>query len=186
MPKVVTNMLDAKAELDGRLRTIINEFVDAFAVRMTSALQPAKPAKDATTVTSMVRKTIEKDVPFLRKKLAEYIPDARTKETLVAAVMEKVVDRYEDWYEEVNKDEGARGGGGGGGGRKGKGREDEVWGPGAFGEWCAGVFDVGRLGFLEEDEGLSRRGSSRCPRKTSMSRRVLRLTLATRARNTSA
>jgi hypothetical protein len=154
VPKVVTNMLDAKAELDGRLRKIINEFVDSFAKRMTKPLQTT--VKDAQSATSQVRQTIEKDVPFLRKKLEEYIADPRTKETLVAAVMDKVVEHYEDWYEEYNN--GAKTGSGG---RKGKGREDEVWGPGAFVEWAGGVFDIGRLGFIEDEDngGHSRRGS---------------------------
>jgi hypothetical protein len=154
VPKIVTNMLDAKAELDGRLRTVINEFVDSFAKRMTKALQAT--VKDAQAATSEVRKTIEKDVPFLRKKLEEYIADPRTKETLVAAVMDKVIEYYEDWYEEYNK-----GAATGKAGRKGKGREDEVWGPGAFGEWAGNLFDVGRMGFLEDEgaDGGSRRGS---------------------------
>ena len=111
---------------------------------------------DANTATIELRKSIDNDVPFLRRKLEEYIADPRTKETLVAAVMDNVVDAYEEWYED-----GKLGMGKGGGGRKGKGREDEVWGPDAFGEWAAGVFDVGRLGFLDngEDDGESRRGS---------------------------
>lgn len=159
VPKVVTNMLDAKAELDGRLRTVINEFVDSFASRMAKSLQAPKKGVpltlgEAHKSASETRKTVEKDVPFLRKKLSEYIEDPRTRETLVAAVMDKVVERYEDWYEEGNLGRGTAGG------RKGKGREDEIWSPGAFGEWAQGVFDVGRLGFLEhEDEGMSRRAS---------------------------
>ncbi|KIW02820.1 uncharacterized protein PV09_05878 [Verruconis gallopava] len=155
IPKVVTNMLDAKAELDGRLRTVINDFVDSFAERMTKPLQSR--VKDARAATLEVRKSLEKDVPFLRKKLEEYITDRRTKETLVAAVMDKVVEIYEDWYDEWNKGSV----GAGNAGRKGKGREDEVWGPGAFGEWATGVFDVGRLSFLDDEDadGESRRNS---------------------------
>lgn len=152
MPTVVTNMLDAKAELDGRLRGVITEFVNSFAGRMTKALG----GKDPHIFTIDVRATLEKDVPFLRGKLEEYIADPRTKETLVAAVMDRIVTVYEEWYEEYSK-------GGNKGSRKGKGREDEVWGPEAFGEWAAGVFNVGRLGFVgdagEDEEGMSRRGS---------------------------
>jgi hypothetical protein len=162
VPKVVTNMLDAKEELDGRLRGVINEFVDTFAGRMVKSLHGKDAVKDPQTATSDVRRTIEKDVPFLRKKLAEYIPDARTKETLVAAVLDKVSEMYEDWYD-AREDEGGRGGSQGKAGRKGKGREDEVWGPGVFGEWAAGVFAVGRLGFVggedADEDGGSRRGS---------------------------
>jgi hypothetical protein len=160
VPKVVTNMLDAKAELDGRLRGLINDFVDAFASRMTKPLSTKEAPKDPQSSTSEVRRQIEKDVPFLRKKLAEYIPDARTKETLVAAVLDKVTELYEDWYD-ARETEGGKGAGGKAG-RKGKGREDEVWGPGVFGEWAAGVFAVGRLGFVGaegEEDGGSRRGS---------------------------
>ena len=170
MPKVVTNMLDAKAELDGRLRGVIGEFVEGFAGRMLAPLHPTEKGKggkmasefalaDAQEATADVRTTIQKDVPFLRKKLEEYLRDPRTKETLVAAVMDKVTEGYEDWYEEWARGPAAQSAGRGG--KKGKGREDEVWGPPAFADWAAGVFDVGRLGFLDDEDGGggSRRGS---------------------------
>jgi len=43
VPTVVHNMLDAKSELDGRLRTVINEFVSAFAMRMTASIEDKVP-----------------------------------------------------------------------------------------------------------------------------------------------
>ena len=166
VPGVVRDMLDAKGELDGRLRGCINDFVESFAGRMLMPLKKGGkmaselPLAEAQKATAEVRSTVQKDILFLRKKLDEYVQDPRTRETLVAAVMDKVVEGYEDWYEEWRKGAAAIAAAGKGG-RKGKGREDEVWGPGAFGEWAGGVFEVGRLGFLDdEEEGGRGRGSS--------------------------
>lgn len=155
VPRVVRDMRDAKGELDGRLRNVINEFTQGFADRMTAAIPKLdNPKKGATTdpkaATEQVRMAVEKDVPFLRKKLEEYIDDARTRETLVAAVMDVTVQAYEDWFD-------SRGAAAAGAKKsKGKGREDELWDPDMFAEWCSGVFGVGAgvgLGIFGKEDG---------------------------------
>ena len=151
LPKVVENMLDAKADLDGRLRAIINDFVNSFASRMTAPLSETttngKPVKgqslDPKRATTTVRGLAEKEVPFLRKKLGEYIDDHRTRETLVAAVRDQVVLAYEDWVDAQS--DGVGKSNIGKVSRKGKGREDEVWGSDVFAEWCERTFGVGRV-----------------------------------------
>lgn len=163
MPRVVENMLDAKAELDARLRGAIGEFTGAFAGRMTAAIANAGSAakggqgndvKALATQTAKVREAVEKEVPFLRQKLDAYIEDARTRETLVAAVLERVVEVYEEWWGVMAVEPGKARGTNGTGKAKGKGRESDVWDPDAFAEWGAGVFKVGRLGLgIMEDEG---------------------------------
>lgn len=151
MPRVVENMLDAKAELDGRLRAVINDFVNRFASRITAPLASTAHGKrgakedaplDARRATSAVRGLAEKEVGFLRKKIDEYIDDARTRETLVAAVRDQVALAYEDWVDLQNDGKGATIGKVS---RKGKGREDEVWGSEVFAEWCEKTFGVGRV-----------------------------------------
>ena len=147
VPRVVRDMLDAKAELDGRLRTVINAFVEGVSKRMLSAIEPkavAWKSFDANAATIGVRKSVENDVLFLRQKLDEYLAYARTREMLVAAVMDHVVDGYEVFYDTW------RGGAGEKGSKKGKGREDEVWDPAVFQEWAEGIFRVGRAAFVDE------------------------------------
>lgn len=81
MPRVVENMLDAKAELDGRLRSVINDFVNGVAARITAPLTETSngrssakgDALDPKRATTAVRGLAEKEVPFLRHKLSEYI-----------------------------------------------------------------------------------------------------------------
>ena len=89
MPKVVENMLDAKVELDARLRFVINEFTRQFAGRMTAGIE-GKPNRLAATKSAdpagVVRVATENEVVVLRAKLEEYLEDTRTRETLVAAV----------------------------------------------------------------------------------------------------
>ncbi|KAF2278545.1 Sec34-domain-containing protein [Westerdykella ornata] len=169
IPKVVENMLDAKAEVDTRLRQAINDFTSQFVGRMTASLDMQKYAPDgkakapprfqpgeAATRANKVRTAITRETPFLRAKLEEYISDARTREMLVAAVMESVTQVYEDWFEGVyipSLENGVNGAGRGVS-AKGKGREDDVWDPEGFAEWCSGVFKVGLLGLgLEYGEG---------------------------------
>jgi hypothetical protein len=139
IPKVVENMLDAKDEVDARLRQAINEFTSQFIGRMTSPIDVAKgkqaPIAEAPARTAKVRQNIETETPFLRTKLEEYISDRRTREMLVQAVLEAVTQRYEEWFDALGRS------------GKGKGREDGVGDPDAFGDWCRGVF---RVGMLEE------------------------------------
>ncbi|KAF2000449.1 Sec34-domain-containing protein [Amniculicola lignicola CBS 123094] len=158
IPKVVENMLDAKAELDARLRGAIQELTSQFVKRMTSPISvpanaSAKPKSyspgAAAKAVASIRETIAREIPFLRNKLAEYITDARTREMLVAACMENVTQVYEDWFDTVYTP-GLQSNGNGTGMRsssgKGKGREDDVWDPEVFSEWCANAFKVQSLG----------------------------------------
>ncbi|KAJ5351055.1 hypothetical protein N7452_000029 [Penicillium brevicompactum] len=155
IPRVVENMLDAKVELDGRLRTVINDFINAFAARMTASL----PAKFVDT-RNLQRgelilpscRTIEKEVPGLRKVLNEYIDDTRMKETLVGAVQDRTIQIYEDFFEKYTSSEKGKGNHVS---KKGKGRDDAVWDVNTFAEWCEGVFRVGVSGLhadLPEDD----------------------------------
>ena len=112
----------------------------------TSAGKSAKDADAAAAAAAAaaeaVRANVERDVPLVRQKLEGYLDDARTRETLVAAVMEQVGAVYEEWWEARGAGAGANGARSG----KGKGREDAAWDPEAFVEWCTVVFKVGRMG----------------------------------------
>ena len=157
LPRVVENMLDAKVELDGRLRNVINEFTRGFAENITVGLpmkEAGRAGKDKTKVEDAVgatRQTVEKEVPVLRAKLEQYLDDQKTRETLVAAVEDQVVQIYESFFDGYidsttnGKANGMAAGGGGGKkgiSRKGKSPEDAVWDSDTFAEWCEGVFNV--------------------------------------------
>ena len=147
LPKVVENMLDAKAELDGRLRTVINDFVNGYANHITAPIETSTVSEqktkdsgfDALKAVRTVRGLAEKDVPSIRAKLMEFVDDARTRETLVAAVRDQVVMSYEDFFDTQSEGQARKLS------RKGKGREDEVWGPELFGEAMEKVFQVGQM-----------------------------------------
>lgn len=157
LPKVVENMLDAKAELDGRLRTVINEFVNGYAGHIVAPIEPASVSEaktrskdgpfDPLKAVRTVRGLAEKDVPALRAKLVDYVDDKRTRETLVAAVRDQVVLSYEEFFDTQSE------GGAKKLSRKGKGREDEVLGPELFGEAMERVFLVGQTVGEDEDAG---------------------------------
>ncbi len=161
LPKVVENMLDAKVELDGSLRTVINDLTSDFASRITKPVDASATAKrgfDAQQAVNVIHKVAEKEIPFLRKKLDEYIDDVRTKETLVAAVQDQVIQNYEMFYDIYTAEKRSNGKQMS---KKGKGRDDEAWDPDMFGEWAGSVFKVrGVAGLGDEDgEGDSRSGS---------------------------
>lgn len=154
IPKVVENMLDAKAEVDARLRQAINDFTGQFVARMAAPIDTKGnkkvPVSEAPARTTKIRQNVEQETPFLRTKLEEYISDHRTREMLVAAVMESVTQAYEDWFD-TSYTPSLSGTNGTGRSTKGKGREDGVWDPDVFGEWCAGVFKVGTMGLGGEE-----------------------------------
>ncbi|KAK2739476.1 Golgi transport complex subunit 3 [Onygenales sp. PD_40] len=171
LPRVVENMLDAKVELDGRLRTVINDFTASFAAKMTASLVPpttaTKPPTAYPTALRQTCKSIESEVPRLRRVLDDYLDDTRTKETLVGAVQDRVIQTYEGFFEGYLASlEGA--GGGAGGEKKMKkklsqaeknrqAREDGVWDAESFAGWSEEVFRVGVAGL--GSEGGSRGGS---------------------------
>jgi hypothetical protein len=154
LPRVVENMLDAKVELDGRLRTVINDYTKTAAATITGAIASTAVSKkgfEAGSAVNEVRAAVEKQVPALRQKLDAYLDDARTKETLLGAVQDQVVEEYEDFYRQYVASSVAKGHATK---KKGKGRQDEVWDHETFAEWTDGVFGVGRD--VSEDESRSR------------------------------
>jgi hypothetical protein len=145
LPRVVENMLDAKAELDGQLRTTINDFCSASAGRVTAAIAPLATTKknfDPSAVVPAIQTAAQQEVPLTRRKLEEYLDDPRTRETLVTAVQDQVVMNYEAWYEKYATER--RKAGKGGVSSKGKGREGDAWDADTFTEWALGVFAVGK------------------------------------------
>lgn len=172
LPRVVENMLDAKAELDGRLRTVINDFINAIVARILVSIADLDLEKrsnvDAAAAVQAARSAAEKEAPFLRSKAEAYLEDVRIRETLIEAVYEQVVQRYESFYEAYRK---SRNMNGKAISSKGKGREDEVWEPDIFSDWVGKIFQVGKVVQSSPDEndddgdssstgsGVSRAGS---------------------------
>lgn len=171
LPRVVENMLDAKVELDGRLRGVINAFTEGWAREMTKELprdvEKVKSVKSGVLedAVSKTRGGIEKQIPILRAKLEQYLDDMRTRETLVAAVEDQVVQIYESFFDAYMNRAGGKGphsrlnGGFGGAGsgasqisRKGKSPETAVWDSDTFTEWAEGLFNVALPDGEEEEE----------------------------------
>ncbi|KAF8250272.1 Sec34-domain-containing protein [Wilcoxina mikolae CBS 423.85] len=154
MPKVITSMLDAKTELDVRLRTAIGDFVDHWRNRMTEGIKGASnrlAAADSPDPAARVKTAVEREVPVLRRKVGEYIDDRRTGETLVGAVMESVVEAYHEYYEEVFVSKGRR-----------PRNPEMAWDGEMFGRWCDSIFDIGEgLLAFEDEDGEGDDGSSR-------------------------
>lgn len=159
LPRVVENMLDAKAELDGRLRTVINDFINGFATKMTASLPSRfvdKRNLQRGEVMVPTCRNIEKEVPNLRRVLDDYLDDPRMKETLVGAVQDRVIQIYEDFFEVYRSAEKTKGNPVS---KKGKGREDTVWDVDTFAEWCDEIFMVGSTAVEASDDDHSRSGS---------------------------
>jgi conserved oligomeric Golgi complex subunit 3 len=185
LPKVVENMLDAKVELDGRLRQVINDFTAGFAGMMCKDLplhlEKMTPAKRSENVladaVAKTRKNVEKEIPILRAKLEQYLDDLRTRETLVAAVEDAVIQLYETFFDEYTSQTTTKtmANGKKANGvpttpisRKGKSPEDAVWDIDTFAEWVGGLFNVVLpLEDGDEENGESRDGSRSLSRSRS-------------------
>lgn len=163
---VVTNMLDAKAELDARLRDAINKVIEDWAGRMVAPIeaganesvprghvrgkgstsQSQSPLqlspKEAANRTAALRALVEAQVPVLRAALDAFMhQDERTKRTLLVAVMERVVGGYEAFVEGLATN------GDGGGKARGAGA-----GFGSSGSGIGGVGGMGRKGKGREED----------------------------------
>lgn len=157
LPQVVENMLDAKVELDGTLRTVINDFTNTFATKMISSLPPVSGKTITPTLSQQIqkgaltmRRSIEEEVPILRRLLDDYLEDKRTKETLVSAVQDTVTQLYEDYLEayaaEAGKDKP---------GRKVSRKPvatGELWDVERFGDWTDSIFRP-KIEAYESDNG---------------------------------
>ena len=83
--------MDAKEELDGKLRIAINGFTNSTAeeiVRVVAgkAVTGAKE-EEIKAAAGKFRETAEKLLPSVQQKSEEYIGDARTTDILVNAIM---------------------------------------------------------------------------------------------------
>ncbi|KAF3926407.1 hypothetical protein AA313_de0204896 [Arthrobotrys entomopaga] len=104
LPKVVENMMDAKVELDVKLRSLINQFTEDWASSISGpVIESTGKGAEALEASLALRKLAESEVPILRQKLNEYITDVRTRETLVGAIQEMVIQSYESFYERADK-----------------------------------------------------------------------------------
>ncbi|KAJ0424203.1 Sec34-like family-domain-containing protein [Aspergillus carlsbadensis] len=161
LPRVVENMLDAKVELDGRLRTVINDFINVIATRMTTSLPSKFVDKRNLQRGELIYPTcrnIENEVPNLREILGEYLDDMRMKETLVGAVQDRVIQIYEEFFDKYTSSGRSRGKPIS---KKSKGRGDAVWDVDTFAEWCEGIFRVGvAIQGDDDDEVMSQSVSS--------------------------
>jgi hypothetical protein len=174
IPRVVTDMKDARTEVDERLRTVIGELVAGWSKRMTEPILSSTnipkvngdqkrggqksrngsvgspPTTEDAAAALKVREAMQRNVPLIRKKLDEYIPDVRTKDMLLRAVWEDVMSKYATWLD----DHGFGSAGPYPGKAKGKGREDGVWEEHVFAEWAIGVFGLDSQDDADIDEQL--------------------------------
>ena len=172
MPRVVENMLDAKTELDARLRAVITEFTNGAAQTMMTDVmgRDGKIAVEKTNepgkVMPKLKERVEKEVPVMRRKLNEYLEDVRTKETLVSAVLDQTVSNYEGFYlrceDSTTAESSAPPSGGAAKGKRASTQsqtqsQTEQWDPDTFADWAASVFQVG--GAAEEEGDESQAGS---------------------------
>ena len=81
-------MLDAKEELDGRLRIAINGFTASTAEEIVSVVAVAgEKEEEIKGAAGKFREMAEKILPSVQQKTEEYIGDARTTDILVNAIM---------------------------------------------------------------------------------------------------
>jgi hypothetical protein len=91
LPVVVENMLDAKEELDGKLRIAINSFTASTAGGIVVVVEGKGAAEekegDVKAVAEKFRDEAERELPLVQQKTEEYIGDFRTTDILVNAIM---------------------------------------------------------------------------------------------------
>jgi len=88
LPVVVENMLDAKEELDGKLRIAINSFTTTSAETIVSVIVGKTTSEEEIQlVAGKFRETAEKVLPVVQQKTEEYLRDSRTTDILVNAVL---------------------------------------------------------------------------------------------------
>jgi len=91
LPVVVENMLDAKEELDGKLRMAINAFTNAGVESITESITRKSVAgstdQEIIAAAELFREMAEKSLPSIQQKTGEYIGDTRTSDILVNAIM---------------------------------------------------------------------------------------------------
>jgi len=91
LPRVVENMLDAKEELEGKLRIAINAFTSGTAGGIVGVLEgmawEGRGKGEVRGAAGKFREEAERMLPVVQQKTEEYIADSRTTDILVNAIM---------------------------------------------------------------------------------------------------
>lgn len=103
VPRVVNNMVDARAELAGELRTCVHDYI-AEVVQKRVLYPLAQPADLVDAVLNSVvqlRANLDAELPLVHALMAVCIPDQQIVDYLVSGILEMVVARYSDYYAEA-------------------------------------------------------------------------------------
>jgi conserved oligomeric Golgi complex subunit 3 len=165
VPRVVTDMKDARIELDERLRGVIGDLVSSWSGRMTGAIAPgaagsrAANGDDSPTVRGRPQTVTRKSSATggqagdddagtalrVRQAVEREVPLVRRKmdeyihdRRTRDMLLRAVLEDVLVKYAAWLESRGL----GGGRSRKGKGREDTVWEEDAFREWALGAFGL--------------------------------------------
>lgn len=101
VPKVVNNMLDAKAELYAQLKNAIHSFTEHAVKAITkSIIQDPKPST-AVEDTRRLRQETQQELPRIRNVIRTYISDDRTVDILIDSIEDLVIQTYEAYYDKM-------------------------------------------------------------------------------------
>lgn len=100
VPKIISNMVDARLELIAELRNTITSITNTAADQITKEyLSVSSPEFDILEQNMNLRNSIETNLVSLFEQIGSFIASDEVKSHLVDAVQQEVVSRYANYYE---------------------------------------------------------------------------------------
>lgn len=100
VPRVVSNMVDAKQELYARLRNAIHDFTEEC-IRKVADPVLSTSLDTALQASAEFRQHAKKELPRIRSIMENYIDDIRTRNILMDSIQDLMIQTYGKFHSEV-------------------------------------------------------------------------------------
>lgn len=110
MPRVVENMLDAKVELDSKLRSSINLLTRTCVGNFIGSFQKCtfESTQAYVDAISALQEGLKKEFPTLHSNMLAYLGEGRIANILLGAIEDQVIEAYEGAYHRAEEKDVAR------------------------------------------------------------------------------
>ena len=103
VPKVVSNMVDARTELISELRNVIKDFTESTSLELIDDTLDINSDEDLLSKNVKLRENIKARLPRIYEQILNYIDDQEIVTNLLDAVQELITQSYSKYYETITE-----------------------------------------------------------------------------------
>lgn len=103
VPRVVSNMFDAKQELYARLRNAVHDFTEECIKKIAAPLLDGVSLDNALEASAQFRQNAKEELPRINSVMDNYIDDIRTRNILMDSIQDLMIQTYATFHADVVK-----------------------------------------------------------------------------------